>query len=86
MTTSTHGGPRPAQREDDGRRNNGGHSGTGPKPKKVPVQLGDVHFTHVRTQEGKQAGPTMMLEVTKVGRDCIELTDQRTGYIYHLVR
>lgn len=86
MTINQHGGSRPATRSDDARHNNGGHSGTGPKPKKVPVRLGDVHFTHVRTQEGKLAGPTMMLEVTKVDRDCIEFTDQHTGNIYHLVR
>lgn len=83
---SKHGGSRPATSPDDGRHHNGGHLGTGPKPKKVTLQLGGIHFAHVRTGDGKQVGPSLMLEITRVDRDCIELTDQHTGHIYHIVR
>lgn len=43
MTNATHGGPRPATREDDGRHANGGHSGTGPKPKSFTLKLNDSY-------------------------------------------
>jgi len=82
----THGGSRPATSPDDGRHRNGGHTGTGPKPRKVTLELGAVHYTHVRTRDGEQSGPTLMLEITKIERDCIELTDQHTGNIYHIAR
>lgn len=85
MTTHTHGGSRPATRPDDGRHGNS-HGSPGRQPKKITLQLGDVHYTHVRTADGTQTGPTMLLEVTKLDRDCVELADQRTGNVYHIVR
>lgn len=82
-----HGGSRPVVREDDQRRNNiPVAAGPGRIPTKVTLRLGDVHYTHVRTKEGRSAGPTMMLEVTKVDRECVEFTDRHTGQVYHLTR
>lgn len=84
--TNQHGGSRPVTRPDDGRRNNGGHKGTGPKPKSFALKLDSGYFVHARTPEGKQYGPSMAWIVTEVGRDYIEVTDHDTGNVYRIVR
>lgn len=48
----THGGSRPATRPDDGRHHNGGHTGTGPKPKSFTLKLGDQFYSGSRTADG----------------------------------
>jgi hypothetical protein len=69
VDASSHGGARPATREDDGRHSNGGHRGTGPKPKAFTVKLGDKIATSAKDKDGNGLIDSAMLwTVTEITR------------------
>lgn len=86
MTTPTHGGPRPVTRPDDGRRSNGGHSGTGPKPKSFTLKLGDVFFMSLTTATGQAVLPGVVGRVDNITRTHLTLTDIHNGDRYEIIR
>lgn len=86
MTSPQHGGSRPATRNDDGRHNNGGHSGTGPKPKSFTFKLGDPFFMGLTDAEGRGVGPGVVLVVEAITRTHLTLRDIHNGDRYELIR
>lgn len=88
MTTNQHGGPRPATREDDGRRNNpgGAREGAGPKPKSFTLKLDDGYYVTRNAPDGKGVLPAEAWIVETITRTYIILRDHATGDRIRLVR
>jgi hypothetical protein len=87
MSDNKHGGARPKQREDDGRTNNGGaRPGTGPKPRRFAVKLGDGFYVGRRDKDGNGIGMGEAWIVTEITRTHVIFTDHHTGDMIRLVR
>lgn len=85
MATNTHGGPRPPTRPDDGRHHNGGHTGTGPKPKSFTVKLGDVFSKQEQTAEGKGVIPSEVWTCKEITRTHL-IFENNSGDRIRLIR
>lgn len=85
MTTDSRGGPRPATRPDDRRRNNGGNSGTGPKPKSFTLKLGDKLYIARTDAAGNGVEPSELWTIIEITRAMVRAVSD-SGDSIRLVR
>lgn len=86
MTTNTHGGPRPKQRDDDARGHH--HSpkpGSGRKPQSFTIKANAEFAVWQRNPEGRPVGLGELWTVKEITRTGIVLVSE-SGYVYDIRR
>lgn len=69
MTTNTHGGPRPKTSDDDRRgKHHSPKPGSGRKPNRFAVKVGDDFFVTTVTAEGLSVFPSAVWQVAEITR------------------
>lgn len=75
MITKNHGGPRPKQREDDARgKHHSPKPGSGRKPERFAVKVGDGFSVHTVTAEGLSVFPSAVWQVAEITRSYVIFT------------
>lgn len=85
MTTNQHGGPRPAVREDDGRRNNRPTVQPGRKPKSFTLKLGDAFAKQEANADGYGVLPSQVWTVIEITRTHVKF-QTNDGETVRLIR
>lgn len=84
--TSTHGGPRPKRRDDDGRINNRPSVHPGRKPKSFTLKLGDKFFVGAHDANGVGIADEYAWTVVEMDRTTVTIRSDASGNTYRLVR